>query len=69
MANADQSQFIQGLQRAWQKEQASHRTCRVLARRESNEVRRKVLLRLAETEQRHGERLAARLREIGAPLP
>ena len=69
MATTDQSQFIRGLQRAWQKEQAGQRTYRMLARRESNEVRRKVLLQLAESEQRHGERWAARLRELGAPLP
>ncbi len=69
MAATDQATFIRGLQRAWQKEQGSQRIYRALARRESNEVRRNVLLALAETEQRHGERWAVRLRELGAPLP
>ena len=63
MGATDQSTFIRGLQRAWQKEQASQRIYRALARRESNEVRRNVLLALAETEQHHGERWAARLRD------
>ena len=69
MDNTEQSQFITGLQQALQKERASQRTYRALAQRETNETRRKVLLGLAETEQRHGERWAARLRELGAELP
>ena len=69
MNTSDQSKFVKGLQRAWRKEQASRRIYAALARRERNETRRKVLLRLAETEQRHGERWAARLRELGVELP
>jgi VIT1/CCC1 family predicted Fe2+/Mn2+ transporter/rubrerythrin len=64
-----QAKFIKGLQRAWHREQVSERIYRALAQREANEVRRKVLLSLAETEQRHGERWAARLRELEAELP
>ena len=51
------------------REQVSERLYRALAHRESNEVRRKVLLSLAATEQRHGERWAARLRELEAEPP
>ncbi len=69
MDSTERSQFITGLQQALQKERASQRTYRALAQREANETRRKVLLGLAETEQRHGERWAARLRELGAELP
>lgn len=64
-----QSKFVKGLQQAWHKEQLSERIYRALAQREANEVRRNVLLNLAETEHRHGERWAARLRELGAELP
>jgi len=64
-----QSKFVKGLQQAWHKEQLSERIYRALAQCEANEVRRNVLLNLAETEHRHGERWAARLRELGAELP
>ncbi len=69
MSTNDREEFVKGLQRAWQAEQASQRIYRALAQRESNENRRQVLLKLAETEQHHSERWAARLRELGAPLP
>src|SRR5258706_7615579 len=67
--NADQSRFVKGLEQAWHKEQISERIYRALALREANEVRRNVLLKLAETEQRHGERWATRLRELDAETP
>jgi VIT1/CCC1 family predicted Fe2+/Mn2+ transporter/rubrerythrin len=69
MDNTQRSRFIVGLQQALQKERASQRIYHALARREANEARRKVLLSLAESERRHGERWAARLRELGAELP
>jgi VIT1/CCC1 family predicted Fe2+/Mn2+ transporter/rubrerythrin len=69
MDSSERSKFIAGLQQALQKERASQRIYRALAQREADETRRKVLLSLAETEQRHGERWAARLRELGAELP
>ena len=69
MKAADQSKFVKGLQQAWHKEQLSERIYRALAQREANEVRRNVLLNLAETEQRHGERWAMRLRELDAEMP
>lgn len=69
MSAPDREQFIKGLQRAWQQEQASARIYRALAQHESNEARRTTLLKLAEAEVRHGERWAARLRELGAPVP
>jgi VIT1/CCC1 family predicted Fe2+/Mn2+ transporter/rubrerythrin len=69
MPPENQQQFIAGLQRAWQREQASARIYRALAEREQNEARRAVLLKLAATEEKHAERWAARLRELNAPLP
>ena len=69
MSADDREKFIKGLQRAWRAEQASQRIYQALARRESDASRRQVLLKLAETERQHGERWAARLQELGAPLP
>lgn len=69
MEPADRQRFIKGLQRAWHQEQAGVRTYRALAEHEPNEARRQVLLKLAEVERQHGERWAARLRELGAVLP
>jgi VIT1/CCC1 family predicted Fe2+/Mn2+ transporter/rubrerythrin len=69
MTASDPSRFVEGLQRAWRQEQISERIYRALAKGEPNPVRRDVLLRLAETERRHGERWAARLRELGLPVP
>jgi VIT1/CCC1 family predicted Fe2+/Mn2+ transporter/rubrerythrin len=69
MSSQDREQFIKGLQHAWRQEQASQRIYRALAAREENEARRGVLLHLAEIEQQHGERWAARLQELGAHVP
>ncbi len=69
MIDNDKAAFIKGLQHAWQREQASARIYRALAEREPTETRHNVLLKLAATEVQHGERWAARLRELGAPLP
>jgi len=66
MNATDRSKFVKGLEQAWHKEQISERIYRALAQREANEVRRNVLLKLAETEKRHGKRWAARLRELDA---
>ena len=65
----NRDRFISGLQKAWLAEQASARIYRELAVHEKNESRRRVLLKLAESEVQHSERWAARLRELGAPLP
>jgi VIT1/CCC1 family predicted Fe2+/Mn2+ transporter/rubrerythrin len=61
--------FIKGLQRAWARERATARIYRALAEHEKIDARRNVLLKLAETEESHAERWAARLKELGAPLP
>jgi vacuolar iron transporter family protein len=69
MKASDPSRFVKALRHAWRQEQTSERIYRALAQRETNKVRRNVLLRLAETEKGHGERWAARLRELGAAPP
>jgi VIT1/CCC1 family predicted Fe2+/Mn2+ transporter/rubrerythrin len=69
MDDPERSEFIKGLQEALRKERASQRIYHALARRESNEARRKALIGLAETEKRHAERWTERLLELGAELP
>jgi len=68
-SSPDLQPFIQGLQHAWQRERAGARIYRALATREKSEARRQVLLKLAEAEEGHAERWAARLRELGAAPP
>lgn len=67
--STDNQQFIHGLLKALQKERASERIYRALAEREDDPSRKKVFLKLAETEKGHGERWAKRLEELGVPLP
>jgi VIT1/CCC1 family predicted Fe2+/Mn2+ transporter/rubrerythrin len=69
MKQANQAGFIRGLKEALRKERASQRIYRALSERESNEVRRNVLLALAETEGRHAERWTALLGDLGAVVP
>jgi vacuolar iron transporter family protein len=69
MTPTQSEEFIRGLQRAWSAEQASLRIYGDLARHEKDPSRRKVLLKLAESEQQHADRWANRLKELNAPLP
>jgi VIT1/CCC1 family predicted Fe2+/Mn2+ transporter len=63
---SDQSQFIAGLRRAWIEEMRSARNYRALASREVDAGRRAILERMAAAEERHAERWAKRMRELGA---
>ena len=69
MNSENQSKFITGLQVALQKERTAHRTYLALAKKESNEARRKALIGLSETEAGHSERWVTRLKELGAEVP
>ena len=69
MTPTQSEKFIWGLQRAWLAEQASLRIYGDLARHEKNPARRKVLIKLAESEQQHADRWANRLKELKSPLP
>jgi len=69
MTPTQSEEFIRGLQRAWAAEQASLRIYGDLARHEKDPSRRKVLLKLAESEQQHADRWANRLKELNSPLP
>ena len=69
MADNEHASFIASLLLALRKERATYRIYTALAARETNELRRKVLLKLAETEAGHAERWSRRLTELGVPLP
>jgi VIT1/CCC1 family predicted Fe2+/Mn2+ transporter/rubrerythrin len=69
MTPTQSEEFIRGLQRVWSAEQASLRIYGDLARHEKDPSRRKVLLKLAESEQQHADRWANRLKELNSPLP
>ena len=63
---SDQSKFVSGLHRAWIEEMRSARNYRALASGETNADRRAILERMAAAEERHAERWAKRMRELGA---
>jgi VIT1/CCC1 family predicted Fe2+/Mn2+ transporter/rubrerythrin len=58
--------FITGLQQAWRDEMRSAKNYHALAEREASPEKRAILQRMAEAEERHAERWAKRLRELGA---
>jgi vacuolar iron transporter family protein len=59
-------QFIAGLHQAWRDEMRSARNYHALAEREANAQKKAILVRMAEAEERHADRWAKRLRELGA---
>ena len=59
-------QFIAGLIQAWRDEMRSAKNYRALAGKETNDEKRSILIRMAEAEERHAERWAERLRQLGA---
>ncbi len=69
MTESQNEQFIRTLQKAWRRERISRRLYQALAEHEKNPSRRSVLVKLAETEARHGQQWADRLKELGAPIP
>lgn len=68
-SSGDTQRFVTALQNAWQRERKTARLYRALAAHESSESKRTVLEKLAATEEGHAGQWAARLRELGAPLP
>ncbi len=67
--NGQNNEFVHGLMKAWRREQASQRIYQALAQREADPNRKKVLHKLAASEQKHGEQWATRLQELGVTLP
>ncbi|CAG0947092.1 hypothetical protein ANRL1_03660 [Anaerolineae bacterium] len=58
--------LIAGLQAAWKQEVAGAKTYRELARKARSAEHRDILNRMTEAEERHAEKFAARLRELGS---
>ncbi len=65
----DHSRLISGLKAAWKREIAGSKTYRELARRAHSSEQRDILDRLADAEERHAEKWATRLRELGSAPP
>jgi VIT1/CCC1 family predicted Fe2+/Mn2+ transporter/rubrerythrin len=59
-------QFIAGLTQAWRDEMRSAKNYHALAGKETSAEKRAILVRMAEAEERHAERWAERLRQLGA---
>lgn len=62
---ADNKEFIKNLWRAWRDECNAARNYRALAEKEKDPGRKEILQRMSESEVRHAERWAARLKELG----
>jgi VIT1/CCC1 family predicted Fe2+/Mn2+ transporter/rubrerythrin len=58
-------QFINNLKQAWRDEMLSARNYRALAEHEQHPEKKAILIRMAEAEDRHADRWAVRLREMG----
>ncbi|HEX7433352.1 MAG TPA: VIT1/CCC1 transporter family protein [Anaerolineaceae bacterium] len=69
MKTKQEDKFIKDLQKALLQERAAWRLYHALANAEKNLPRRKVLIKLAKTEEAHDERWTARLKELGAEVP
>ena len=65
----DNQKLVTGLQLAWKQEVSGALTYRALAAHAHSKNKRDVLIRLAESEERHAQKFAARLQELGAPAP
>lgn len=61
-------EFIKNLRKAWRDEMLSGRNYRALAEQEKNPERRNIFIRMAEAEDRHAERWARRLKELGVEV-
>ena len=62
---SSKEKFIRGLEQAWRDEVRSAKNYRVLADQEKNPEKKAILIRMAEAEDRHAERWAKRLAELG----
>src|SRR5437763_12548834 len=60
---------IEALKQNWRAEVQTARVYRELASREKDQKRQDILIRMAEAEERHAERWARKLTELGEPPP
>jgi vacuolar iron transporter family protein len=61
--------LIKSLQVSWQREKSGAETYRELARRERDEKKKSILLKLAEAEEQHAQKWEIRLKELGSNPP
>lgn len=60
---------IRALRSAWEREVEAAQLYRLLAEQQDDEKRRKIFLRLAESEAEHARQFAERIRELGGAVP
>src|SRR5947207_14686473 len=65
----DRSETIDVVKRNWRAEVETAQVYRELAARETDEKRKGMLNRMAEAEERHAERWAKKLADLGEPVP
>ena len=68
-ATAGRHETVEVVQRNWRAEIESAQAYRDLAAREPDERRKAILLRMADAEERHAQRWAKKLVDLGAPAP
>jgi VIT1/CCC1 family predicted Fe2+/Mn2+ transporter/rubrerythrin len=61
-------EFISNFRKAWRDEMLSARNYRALAEHEQHPEKKAILIRMAEAEDRHADRWAVRLRELGVEV-
>src|SRR5579883_3602863 len=69
LQGSTKEELIAALNQNWQREVEGMRTYRELAAHEKDTGRRNVLIKLAEAEERHAQKWARKLAELGAPTP
>src|SRR5439155_4045895 len=65
----DRRETVEVVKRNWRAEVETARVYRELAGREPDEKRKGILLRMAEAEERHAQRWAEKLADLGEPIP
>src|SRR5215471_15987774 len=68
-SETDRAETIDVVKRNWRAEIDSAQAYRDLATREPDEKRRAILERMAEAEERHAQRWAKKLGDLGQPIP
>src|SRR5437763_3279022 len=68
-SGSDKQETVEAVKRNWRAETASSQAYRARATREPNEKRRAILTRMAEAEERHAQRWAKKLVDLGEPVP
>ena len=69
MRMKDRQETVEVVRRNWRAEVETAQVYRELASREVDEKRKAILERMAEAEERHAERWARKLVDLGEPIP